>query len=93
MNANMPRVRLQLRIIQKTWADHSERMQTQLASRNAEARKIKDNHTVMAKKRQKLEAEMEADSEHCCSLSTSAWTLSRLSVTACATALPSDVHC
>lgn len=56
---------LQVRIIQKTWADHSERLQTQLASRNAEARKIKDNHAVMAKRRQKFEAEMEPDSEHC----------------------------
>ena len=54
-----------MRIIQKTWAGHSERLQAQQASRNAEARKIKDNHAVMAKRRQKFEAEMEPDSEHC----------------------------
>jgi hypothetical protein len=53
-----------VRIIQKTWADHSERLQAQQASRNAEARKIKDNHAVMAKRRQKFEAEMEPDGEH-----------------------------
>ena len=58
-------VRLQVRIIQKTWADHSERLQAQQASRNAEARKIKDNHAVMAKRRQKFEAELEPDSERC----------------------------
>lgn len=58
-------VLLQVRIIQKTWAEHSERLQTQQASRNAEARRIKDNHAVMAKRRQKFEAEMEPDSAHC----------------------------
>lgn len=56
-------MRLQVRIIEKTWADHNDRLQTQLANRNAEARKIKDNQTAVAKRREKFEAEKDPDSE------------------------------